>query len=41
MTKTVRLRKEDCYCDLTDLEGHGILEYRTEIEDGFIICEEG
>lgn len=102
MTKTVRLKKEDCYCNLTEfyenvarkipveitnktcfdcrkicvtkpvqealwsyyrdekektdeqiaamllgygpkanLEEHGILEYRVEIEDGFIVCEEG
>ena len=101
MTKTVRLKKEDCYCDLTkfyenvtrkipvgitdktcfdcrkicvtksvqealwsyyrdekgktdeqiatmllgygpkaNLEEHAVLEYRAEIEDGFIVCEE-
>lgn len=102
MVKSVQLRKEDCYCDLTkfyenvarkipaeitdktcfdcrkicvtksvqealwsyyrdekkrptsrllrccwdtgrrpNLEEHGILEYRAEVEDGFIVCEEG
>ena len=101
MIKNVRLRKEDCYCDLTEfyenvarkisvkitdktrfdcrkicvtksvqealwsyyrdkkgktdeqiatmflgygpkanVEEHGILDYRAEVEDGFIVCEE-
>ena len=29
------------YGPKANLEDHGILEYRTEIEDGFIVCEEG
>lgn len=29
------------YGPKANLEEHGILEYRTEIEDGFIVCEEG
>ena len=101
MVKPIQLRKEDCYCDLTEfyenvarkipveitdktcfdcrkicvtklvqealwsyyrdekrkageqiapmflgdgpkanVEEHGILEYRAEVEDGFIVCEE-
>lgn len=29
------------YGPKANLEEHGVLEYRAEIEDGFIVCEEG
>lgn len=29
------------YGPKANLEEHGILEYRAEVEDGFIVCEEG